>query len=91
MPAANVKLPAVDEGLKYYHVRFRKPSQFDTCRIPDWAQRAANSVSKNAKVVMCRKGDKWLLQSVQIKKGNGKSKRNAKSLAIKIRNKVEYR
>lgn len=89
MPAANVKLPAVDEGRDYYHVRIRRPSQFDTCRIPAWAQRASESISKGSKVVMCQKGNKWMLQSVQIKKGHGKTKRDAKRLATRIRDKLE--
>lgn len=90
MPAANVKLPAVDEGRDYWHVRFKVPWQFETCRTPDWAQRAANSISKGAEVRMCQKDDTWSLQSVLIKKSSAVStKRKAKSLGIQIRNKIE--
>lgn len=91
MPSASTKLPAVDEGKLYYHVRMRSPSQFKTCRVPYWAQRASESISKNSKPVMCQKADgTWLLQSVQIKKSSAvNSKRKAKSLGIRIRNKIE--
>jgi len=89
------KLPAVDvsEDGMYFHVRMRSPSPFDTCRIPEWARRTSQSISKGSQVVICKRGKgkdtKWLLQSVQILKGNGKNKRDAKRLAIKIRNKIE--
>lgn len=92
MPAANVKLPAVDETETFFRVRFRVPWQFEKCRIPKWAETVANSVSTGAKVVMCAKDDEWRLQSVLIKKSSAVStKRKAKSLGIQIRNKIEKR
>lgn len=86
------KLPKVDETPTFFRVRMRQPGRFVTCRVPEWAMKVSESVSKGSKVTMCRnaKGE-WKVQSVLIKKGFGKTKRDAKSLGIKIRNKIEKR
>ena len=70
----------------------KQPGRFITCRVPEWATRVSTSISKGSKVTMCKnaKGE-WKVQSVLVKKGAGKTKRDALRLGIKIRNKIEKR
>lgn len=78
-----------DEG-DYFHVRYRQPGRFDRIRTPAWASRVANSVSKNAKVRMGEtSADNWFIQSVLIEKPGIRDKNHAKSLASRIRKKIE--
>lgn len=83
-------LPGVDETPTFFRVRFRMPYQFITCRTPEWGMKAAQSISKGSKVVTCKnaKGE-WLVQSVMIRKGYGKTKADAKRLAKAIVRKIE--
>lgn len=86
------KLPAVDETPTFFRVRMRQPRRFVTHRVPAWAMTVSESISKGSKVTMGqRKDGTWAVQSVMIRKGAGKTKRTAKSLAIRIRNKIERR
>jgi len=84
------KLPGVDETPTFFRVRFRMPYPFITCRVPEWARKASQSVSKGSKVVTCKdaKGE-WKVQSVMIRKGYGKTKPDAMRLAKAIVNKIE--
>lgn len=84
------KIKRVDKLDKYYHVRFRPPSQFELIRIPDWAARVADSVSSRAMVKMgkTKQGGNWLVQSVMITK-DYHDKRGAKRLARKVVKKIE--
>jgi len=84
------KLPGVDETPTYFRVRFRMPHQFTTCRVPEWARKVAESVSRGAKVVTCKNANgEWKVQSVIIKKGYGKTKTDAMRLAKRIVRKIE--
>jgi len=79
----------VDKKGKYYHIRFRQPHRFTKIRIPNWAERVANSVSKNAQVKMGKtKAGNWLVQSVMItlKYHDGW---DARRLAKKVVEKIE--
>lgn len=83
-----IKLVAAEED--YFHVRYRPPSQFDQIRTPGWAAKVAHSVSRNAKVRMGKTpAGNWLVQSVLIRRGHGKTKNDAMSLASRIMDKVE--
>lgn len=84
------KLPGVDETPSYFRVRFKRPYQFTTCRVPEWGKKAAQSVSKGAKVTTCRnKEGEWKVQSVMIAKGHGKTSKDAMRLAKRIVRKIE--
>ena len=88
MPAG--KLPGVDETPNYFRVRFKSPYPFVACRVPEWGRKAAQSISKGAKVTTCRnKAGQWKVQSVMIAKGHGKDKRDAMRLAKQIVKKIE--
>lgn len=75
---------------RFIHVRYRQPSQFTRVRTPGWAARVAQSVSSGAKVRMGRtSAGTWLVQSVLIRRGNGKTVNDAKRLAAEIRRKID--
>lgn len=75
---------------QHYHVRYRPPGQFTRIRTPGWADRVAESVSKGANVRMGRTdAGNWLIQSVLIEKNGVRDKNHAKSLAGRIRRKIE--
>jgi len=80
----------VDIGEKYYHVRIRQPSRFSIIRIPKWAKKVANSVSKGAQVKMgkVKKSKEWKVQSVMITRKHHSS-RSARRMAHKIVKKIE--
>lgn len=80
----------VDIGEDFYHVRQRNPQKFDRIRIPDWVNKPAQSISKGSQVKMgkSRWSDNWYVQSVLIEK-NGKDTDVARSLARRIRQKIE--
>lgn len=74
----------------FYHVRYRNPSQFERIRTPDWAAGVARSESKGAEVRMGRTAaGTWLVQSVLIRRGGGKTKQDAMRLAGRVRRKIE--
>lgn len=54
----------------YTHFRFEEPDKFDKIRVPDWAEKVADSVVDGAKVKMGRLEDSgdWVPQSVMIPK-----------------------
>lgn len=85
IPDANT----VGEGDDYYHVEFRNEDEFDTIRTPDWAEKAAQSVSDGAEVRTGQRedSDDWQVASVLIKKSAGKEK--AKDQATEIVEKIE--
>ena len=74
---------------KYTHVRFRYPHRFSTIRTPEWAQKAAGSISRGAVVRMgkSRKSGRWYVESVLIPIREPSSR--AYKLARKIRRKVD--
>ena len=79
----------VEAGDDYYHVRFRDPDRFSEIRTPDWAEEAAESVSRGAEVrTGDREGDEdWAVQSVLVKKSVGE--RKAREQATEIVEKIE--
>jgi len=83
------KLKQIDEGDEYYHVRFRQPYRFDKVRIPNWAERVAQSISKDSKVKMGRtKAGNWFPQTVMIARPY-RNKSDARRLSRKIMKKLE--
>lgn len=82
--------PGIDVGDEYYHVRQRNPDRYSKIRIPDWANKPAQSISKDAQVKMGKlKGeDEWEVQSVLITAAYH-SKEEAEELADRIRKKIE--
>lgn len=86
-----VKIKKVtQEGGGTYHVRYRQPGRFEKIRTPGWATDIAESVSKGAHVRMGKtSADNWLVQSVLIEPEGVRDKNHAKSLAARIRRKVE--
>lgn len=74
----------------FIHVRFRPPSQFTRIRTPDRAKRIAQDESKGAKVRLGRtNAGSWLTQSVLIRRGHGKTERDARSIAKRIQKRVD--
>lgn len=86
---AEQDIQEVDEGDDYTHVRFRDPDEFDTIRTPDWAEKAAGSVSDGAEVRTGKRedSDEWLVQSVLVEKDVGEKR--AREQAKKIVEKIE--
>lgn len=86
-------MPTIKKTTKegdFFHVRFRQPGRFTQVRTPGWAARVAQSVSSGAKVRMGRtSAGNWLVQSVLIKTGHGKTHADAKRLARQIRDEIE--
>lgn len=77
-------------GSPMYHVRYRQPGRFDTIRTPQWAANVAESVSKGAKVRMGKTdAGNWFIQSVLLTKQGVRDKNHARSLASRIRKKIE--
>lgn len=73
-----------------YHVRWRYPGNFEQIRTPSWAANIADSVSKGAKVRMGKTpAGNWYVQSVLLTKAGVRDKNHAKSLAARIRRKVD--
>lgn len=73
-----------------WHVRYRPPSQFMRIRTPGWASNVADSVSKGANVRMGRTtADNWLIQSIVLEPAGVRDANHAKSLAARIRRKIE--
>jgi len=79
----------VEKSEDYTHVRFRDPDDFDTIRTPDWAEKAASSVSEGAEVRTGKKkdSDDWEVQSVLIPSDVDEDE--AKERAEKIVEKIE--
>ena len=86
-------MPRIKKVTEYdgtYHVRYRQPGRFSKIRTPDWAARAAGSVSKGAEVRMGKTpAGNWYVQSVILEKRGVRDKNHAKSLASRIRRKVD--
>lgn len=83
----SIKKVTAEDG--FIHVRYRPPSQFERVRTPGWAKDVAESVSSGALVRMGRTpAGNWLVQSILIKKGHGKTKQDAMRLAGQIRRKI---
>lgn len=61
---------------QYYHVRFRDADEFEEIDTPEWARRAATSISAASQVRMGRRegSDDWVVQSVLIASNVGESK-----------------
>jgi len=75
---------------KFFHVRFRSPGRYTTCRVPSWASRVASTVSRGAKTRQCRtRRGEWETQSVMIPRRPGVTKAAARRLARKIVKKIE--
>lgn len=85
------KVTLEDEGgTPMYHVRWRQPGNFERIRTPGWAANVAESVSKGAKVRMGKTpAGNWLVQSVLLTKQGVRDKNHAKSLASRIRRKID--
>lgn len=79
-------MPAVEETKTFFRVRI-KPAR-KKCKTPAYARRIAQTVSKGSRVVTCRNQYGWYVQSVLIRKGHGKGKRDAQRLARRIVNKI---
>lgn len=74
----------------FYHVRYRQPGQFEKIRTPDWAAGVARSVSKGAEVRMGQtSAGTWLVQSVLLTRQGVTDKNHARSLAARIRKKID--
>lgn len=85
-----VKIKKVTKEGDFFHVRFRQPGRFDTIRTPDWAANVARSVSKGAEVRMGRtSAGNWFVQSVLLKPKGIRDKNHARSLAARIRKKID--
>lgn len=85
-----VQIKKVTREGDLYHVRYRPPSQFEKIRTPDWAQNVAESVSKGGKIRMGQTpAGTWLIQSILIAPKGVRGKNHAKSLAGRIRRKLE--
>ena len=78
----------VDATENFYRIRIREPRQFSEMRIPEWAHRVAESVIKNAKITMGKKGKEWKVQSILIPRKNI-SKAEALRYAKQIFKKIE--
>jgi hypothetical protein len=80
---------AVEPEDEYIHVRYRDPDDFETIRMPDWADNASDSVSEGSEVRMGKRtdSDDWAVQSVLIRKNVGEEK--AREQADDIVEKIE--
>lgn len=74
---------------EYYHVRFRDPDDFEEIRTPEWARKAATSISAGSRVRMGRRegSDDWEVQSVLVSANVGESK--ARQQGERIIEKIE--
>lgn len=81
-------IKGVETEDEYIHVRVRDSDRYETIRTPDWAQNAAESVSKGSEVRTGKRedSDEWEIQSVLIKKNVGEEK--AREQAIEIIQKI---
>ena len=79
----------VEKGDEFIHVRFRDPDLFKEIRTPDWASRAARSISEGAEVRTGERkdSDEWTVQSVLVEKTVGRDK--AVEQAKTILNEIE--
>lgn len=80
----------VVEKPNYYFVDISSPTNAKTCKIPKWAQHAADSIKKGAKVTTCKKYGKWHTSSVLIPK-DGITSNEAKHFAAEIRDLIEHK
>lgn len=78
----------VVEKPNYYFVDISSPPNAKTCKIPKWAQHAADSIRKGAKVTKCKKYGKWFTSSVLIPK-DGITSNEAKHFAAEIRDLID--
>lgn len=87
--ARSPQAKSVDTEDEYIHVRYRDPDEFDEIRTPDWAERAASSVSEGSEVRTGKRAgsDEWAVESVLIEKSVGEEK--AGEQADEIIRKVE--
>lgn len=86
---AEKKVLKVEEKDKFFHVRFRDPKRYRTCRVPEWASKAAGAVAKGAQATQCKRDGKWETQKVMVPKKPGRTKVDAARLARKIFKRLE--
>jgi len=82
--AQSMDVNAVETEDEYVHVRFQDPDLFEKIRTPDWAQEAADSVSRGSEVRTGKlpDSDDWEIQSVLIEKSVGEEKAREQAQAI---------
>lgn len=84
------KVKKVTKEGDFYHVRYRQPGRFSKIRTPDWASNVADSVSKGAEVRMgMTSAGNWYPQGILIETTGVRGKNHARSLASRIRKKIE--
>lgn len=74
----------VDVTENFYRFRQASPSGVTQCAVPKWAQKAAESVKKGAKITTCKKDGKWFIQNIMIPK-DGVNAKQARSYASEIK------
>lgn len=85
-------IEVVETTEDHYRFRFRDPERFDELtESPDWAQEAADTISRGASVQMGRLPDSDSLQveSVEVPRKPNLGQEEAKNVAEKIVEKIQ--
>lgn len=81
--------PPGKKKIEFWAIRIRDPKLFAEFRVPDWASKVSDLISKGSKITMGRykKSKKWGIQRILIDKKFTKTK--AQSLAKLIKKRIE--